>query len=123
MITTQSDANTNGTAAQAIAFDDLRSTYRISVQTQRSNYQFSVLDPCSRTGLLTGGLLGNRKLKAVLTGTISTDSTAFDSTELKTGVRALFLVGSKDHVRRLITSVITEIAIDKDCGASEKAAA
>ena len=108
-----SDAHSYGAAARIIALDDLCRADRVSIQTKKSNYQFSVLDPSHRTGMLTGGFLGDQKVEAVFTGTVSEDNRVFDSVELTTGARAIFLVGSENHVQRLITSVITDIAIAK----------
>lgn len=119
---TNSDAQNNKATDKAIAFDDLCRRDRISVQTKKSNYQFSVLDPSNRKGMLTGGLLGDQIIEAVFTGTISEDKSAFNSSELKTGARAVFFVESKNQVRRLITSVITDIAIAKDYAGGKFAA-
>lgn len=110
-----SDAPVNGAGAKVISFDSLSSADRISVHTARSNYQFSVLDPFTRKGTLTGGLLGDQTLIAVFSGALSEDRTYFDSAELKPGSRAVFFVETGDQARRLITSVITDIDLNRDC--------
>jgi hypothetical protein len=118
----ESDAHSNNARAKVIAFDDLCRADRISVQTKNSNYQFSVLDPSERKGMLTGGLLGDEIMEAVLNGTMSEHHVDFDSRELKTGARAVFFIETKNHVRRLITSVITDIALVKDSVGGKRAA-
>jgi hypothetical protein len=100
--------NTN-VEVQGIISEYLYGIDRLSLQTLKSNYQFTVIDPFNRKGLLTGGVLGSQRLEAVLAGTISVDSTDFDSSELKPGRRAVFFVSNEDLVQRLTTSVITEI--------------
>jgi len=103
------DVYTTGVESQGIISEYLYGIDRLSLQTRKSNYQFRVIDPFNRKGLLTGGVLGDQVLEAVLTGTISEDSTDFDSSELKPGRRAVFFVANDDLVQRLTTSVITEI--------------
>src|SRR5262245_17563932 len=95
---------------KSIVLDKLGNTDTISVQTMKSNYHFSVLDPTSRRGLLSGGSLGDQVIEAFLSGTVSEDS-RFDTDELRTGERAVFFVESKKSVHRLITSVITNLAV------------
>jgi hypothetical protein len=64
-------------------------------------------------------VLGHEIFNAYLSGTMSGDNTNFDSRELKTGARALFFINLRNSVRRLITSVITDIALAKDGGRRE----
>jgi len=96
---------------KSIDFDKLTRADTISVQTMKSSYQFSVLDPCNRKGLLSGGSLGDHAIEAFLSGTVSDNHRDFDTAELKTGGRAVFFIESKKSVRRLITSVVTDLAI------------
>lgn len=90
METVDCDSRSNNAAAKVIALDELRNADTLSVETKSSKYQFSVSDPSSRKGKLTGGALGHQSLEAVLTGTISEDRADFDAKELKTGTRAIF---------------------------------
>jgi len=96
---------------KSIVLDKLGNTETISVQTMKSSYHFSVLDPTNRRGLLSGGSLGDQVIEAFLTGTVSEDSRRFDTDELRTGERAVFFVESKKSVHRLITSVITNLVV------------
>jgi len=99
---------------KSIEFDKLSCADTISVQTLKSSYQFSLLDPSNRKGLLSGGSLGDEGIEAFLSGMVSDDSREFETTELKTGARAVFFVESKKIVRRLITSVITDLAVARN---------
>ena len=117
-----SDVHSNNASARVIAFDDLCRADRILIQTRNSNYQFSVLDPSEGKGMLTGGWLCDEIMEAVLSGTMSEHHIDFDSKELKTGARAVFFIDSKNHVRRLITSVITDLTLLKDWVGGKRAA-
>jgi len=101
---------------KSIAFDKLSRADTISMQTKKSNYQFSVLDPSNRKGLLSGGSLGDDAIEAFWTGMVSEDSRDFDTDELKTGGRAVFFVESKTSIRRLITSTVTDLAVARAPG-------
>lgn len=96
---------------KSIDFDKLTRADTISVQTMKSSYQFSVLDPCNRKGLLSGGSLGDHAIEAFLSGMVFDNHRDFDTAELKTGGRAIFFIESRKSVRRLITSVVTDLAV------------
>jgi len=99
-----------GVENMEIAFNNMSDSDRITIRTQNSEYQFSVIDPAERRGVLSGGSLGAAHRDAVLVGTLGgTDHLSADITGLKTGGRALFYLKAKHGVERLITSVITEI--------------
>jgi|SRR6185503_10286776 len=119
---TESTYDDNNTEPKVIELDRLSKGDRVSVQTQRSRYQFSVLDASTQRGTLTGGALGNQILEVFLCGTISEDRTDSDSSELKTGSRAIFFIDLKHEAQRLITSPITDIAIVRGDLALESAA-
>lgn len=119
---TDSEAHSDEEAAKVIAFDDLSRDDQVSVQTARSNYHFSVLDAHNRTGMLTGGFLGDQAIEAVFTGTLTEDDGNFDSRELKTGARAVFFVHAKNQVQRVITSVITNLGVSRVCVGGNRAA-
>jgi len=100
------------TGKTAIDLDGLHNQDQISVQTASSRYQFSVEDPSTRKGTLSGGRIGEHGVEAVFTGSVSEDKDSFDARRLRTGSRAVFFViESTNKVRRVITSVITDIAI------------
>src|SRR5262245_5041441 len=98
--------------AIAINLDGLSNHDQISVQTATSRYQFSVEDSSNRKGILTGGRIGNQRVQAVCTGSVSEDRETFDARQLRTGARAVFFViESTNRIRRVVTSVVTDIAI------------
>ena len=99
-------------ATTEIDLDSLSNEDRISVQTATSRYQFSIQDPSNRKGILTGGRIGTQSVEAVCTGSVSEDRQGFDTRQLRTGSRAVFFViESTNRIRRVVTSVVTEIAI------------
>ena len=95
---------------EVMTFGDLHQSDSISVKTERSNYRFSILDPISRLG------------EAVLIGAVSEDKTLYDTTELKTGWRALFFLESNNCVNHMVTSVVTDIAYIKETMDENRAA-
>ena len=106
----ESDPGSSIKNDKVIVIGDIGPGDSIWVQTQRSNYLFSLVEPTWRRGTLTGGLLGEQVLEAVLAGETSEDKTHFDSSELKAGSRALFFLETKGDLHRLLTSVITNVA-------------
>src|SRR5262245_14310477 len=99
-------------ATTSIDLDGLSNQDQISVRTATSRYQFSVQDSPNRKGILSGGRNGNQHGHAVCTGSGSEDRESFDSNQLRTGARAVFFViESTNRIRRVVTSVVTDIAI------------
>ncbi|HZM87120.1 MAG TPA: hypothetical protein VFF31_11405 [Blastocatellia bacterium] len=114
--------NSKNTGAKVIALDQLCKGDKVSVETRRSTYQFSVSDPSRRRGTLSGGALGNQVLDVFLSGTMSEDTTDPDPSELKTGARALFLIELEHHVQLMITSTITDVEVVRGHLGGERAA-
>ena len=106
----EGSTNSNNTESKAMSFGDLGQADSISVRTARSNYSFSILDPIHRMGMLTGGALGDQAREAILIGAISAEDASYDTTELKTGWRAVFFVTTNNNLNHMITSVVTDIA-------------
>jgi hypothetical protein len=91
----------------------------ITIRTQQSEYRFRVSDSKRCRGFLTGGLLGQRHRDSFLAGVIFPEAVRIsDSKRLETGARAIFYLKSKRGVHRLITSVITELAIGANSAAA-----
>ena len=105
----EGSTNSNNTESKAMSFGDLGQADSISVRTARSNYSFSILDPIHRMGMLTGGALGDQAREAILIGAISAEDASYDTTELKTGWRAVFFVTTNNNLNHMITSVVTDI--------------
>jgi hypothetical protein len=92
-----------------ITFKDVSAADQIVIRTKNSEYQFSVVDPSERRGMLSGGSLGDHQRDATLVGSLHDKGIASDSTKLEQGARALFYLSARNGIERLITSAITEI--------------
>ena len=84
---------------------NFKGSEKISIQTANSTYEFSVTDPETRTGVLTGGALGDSTAIAVLLGAAHGDKNS-ESLRLSIGTRAIFLCSSDTGSRRLVTSPV-----------------
>ena len=84
---------------------NFKGSEKISIQTANSTYEFSVTDPETRTGVLTGGALGDSTAIAVLLGAAHGDKNS-ESLKLSIGTRAIFLCSSDTGSRRLVTSQV-----------------
>ncbi|MFY9555595.1 MAG: hypothetical protein WAV47_12855 [Blastocatellia bacterium] len=99
----------------AITFDDIRPNDRIVIRTKNSEYRFSVIDPGSHRGMLSGGSLGEEPREAILIESMSKgdDGALQDFHGLKTGGRALFYLSSGRSVERVKTSKIDTLVLVK----------
>lgn len=105
-----------------ICVSELNASDEIMIRTHFSDYSFRVVDLEKCIGVLTGGLLGTGLHEAMFVKAIRPANCETRSLgQLKPGDRAVFLVG-RDNIRRLTTSVITEIVLsgvtesaDGDC--------
>lgn len=106
-----------------ITLEGINPNEQILIRTQNSEYRFSILDPQERRGTLSGGTLGEQARDAVLVGTLS-DNNSLDnvSTGLKTGRRALFYLSARNGIERLITSIITSVARNRQREEGKRAA-
>lgn len=100
----------NPTQRKTIPFGDLHQADSISVQTERSNYQFSLLSSSDRKGILKGGALGDQTREAILVGALSDGAAVLDTTGLKTGCRAVFLIEATRGAGRIITSTVIRLS-------------
>lgn len=95
---------------EEIPFNDLRAKDSLLIETRNSTYSFSILDPRSRTGLLSGGALSERAEHATLIGVkLESGSADSDTSRLTTDSRALFYLHVGGCFRSLTTSVITSL--------------
>lgn len=94
-----------------VEFENMSREDQVLIRTQNSEYNFKVLDPEERRGVLSGGSLGDQTRDAVLIGAVpmSFKEDVSDQSAVRTGARALFFMNAKNGVERLITSVVTEI--------------
>jgi hypothetical protein len=99
------------TSIEEIAFDDMKAADRILIQTENSEYRFSVVDPESRRGILSGGSFGDVVQDATLVGVLSTGRSddSSDTSRLKIHSCALFYVNVGARLKRLTTSAITNL--------------
>jgi len=90
-----------------ITFNDLNATDKILIQTQNSDYSFSVVDPVHMRGLLSGGVLGNGPCVAILIGVLIVEGAVINRnpSSLTTDSRAFFYFEARHE--HLITSVVT----------------
>jgi len=97
--------------ATQISLSDLGSGDVIVIETQNSRYEFSVLDPLSGHGLLSGGSLASDVQWAFLVGALDDRSgdAAVDLACLKTDARALFYLETLMGFRSLILSKVIRI--------------
>ena len=91
-------------ATPEIALDQLRETDQLVIRTLNSVYIFLVADPVNRNGLLSGGVIGNDPAQAVLDS-----SPSVQDHRLRAGERARFYVTTEAGLKRVTTSVITDL--------------
>lgn len=98
-----------------IAFDSLRAEETVVLETANSAYVFSVTDAANRVGVLTGGVLGDRPMRASLLGSVNVRETyrAEDAGKVKVGARAIFLYRAAGGERHLVTSPIVRLTHTK----------
>jgi hypothetical protein len=96
---------------EEIAFDDVKASDRILIQTKNSEYRFAVVDPESRRGTLSGGSIGEGLQDATLIGVLTGGRNAEDrdTSKLKIDSRALFYVNVGAGQKRVTTSIITNL--------------
>jgi len=96
-----------------ITFDDVHRDDKVVIRTQNSEYRFSVIDPQSHRGLLSGGSLGDQPREAFLVESLgkSDSGSLQDFRGLKRGARALFYLSSGHRVERVTTSKISGLTL------------
>jgi hypothetical protein len=103
-------------AVNEIVFDELGEGDLFLLQTHNSTYSFSVTDVKKRRGILTGGSLGKKRLRAffICTENDQDKSATSISTRLFIGARAIFAIverpGTSTH---LMTSEIMTLSLIK----------
>jgi len=101
-------------ANEKILFEDLNASDSLTIHTEYSRYSFLILDPVQRVGILTGGRLRRSMARATLVGMIEDDDESRrDESSLRVGAQALFHLKSQQGIRRITTSVVTNIIHEK----------
>jgi hypothetical protein len=96
---------------EEIAFDDVEASDRILIQTENTEYRFSVVDPENRRGVLSGGSFGDGSKDATLVGVLigGRAGHSSDTSRLKVDARALFYINGGAGLKRMTTSAITSL--------------
>lgn len=99
----------------AIKLDDMCVNDKVLIKTRNSEYRFSVIDPLSHKGMLSGGALGEEQREAFLIETRGNgeDGVPREFRGLKTGARALFYLSSGLAIERVTTSIISDLILVK----------
>lgn len=110
--------NEGRTAMKEVNLDGLNPADTITLHTENGSYNFAVINPDSRHGILMGRRLGREFAHAILAGGFMDEVECLDghSSSLAVGERAVFYIPSTKGVMRLITSPIQEITYAQDLG-------
>lgn len=95
-----------------ILVKELHAMDQISIRTQHSEYKFQVINPTQCRGFLSGGVFGEKKYEAILTGSIlASRECGRISSKLETGKCAQFYIAAKESLKSLTTSAITQLVL------------
>ena len=98
-----------------IAVKDLNIREQISISTRNSQYQFQVIEPTERRGILSGGQFGEEQYEAILIGGLSgNEKRGRLSAGLEIGACALFYIAAEERMKRLMTSMIINLRVGCD---------
>src|SRR5215211_5726912 len=91
-----------------VTVNDLTPVDTVLMETAHSTYQFSVTNPTTRTGILSGGLLSQNPIEANFLCSVSAKEDCKDDTsKIKVGSRAIFIYASEAGTRYIVISAIT----------------
>ena len=101
--------------ANEVAFNELKPTDRLLLKTKNSQYEFFILDPVEKRGLLAGGSLGNQQREAILMGTLAenTKSLYSDCPVVKLGDRVLFALVDTGDAETFFTTGVQELVHER----------
>lgn len=92
-----------------VRLDHLAASDYILIETRRSVYRFTILDPATRYGVLSGGSLNGRRVHAYLLGALRHHGRRSISA-LTVGASAVFGTDPAAGGRQLLTSPILRLA-------------
>lgn len=96
--------------AAGIELDQINEADCILIRTRNSEYQFSLIDPVGRRGVLSGGEFGDDPHDATLVGALCRgDAAGSDTSCLRTDARALFYLRAEAGIKRFTTSPVTRL--------------
>lgn len=98
--------------APELAFCGMLAGDAILIDTENSNYSFSILSPAEHRGILAGGSIGTCVVDAVLVAEpVGRDGrVGTRCSKLRTGSRIVCLIASGKSFTHLITSRVTRLA-------------
>ena len=98
-----------------IPFENIKADDKVLIRTRNSEYRFSVIDPRTHKGMLSGGALGEKAQEAYLIESLDRGEggSLQDFRGLKTGARALFYLSSGQSIERVTTSKISSLTLVK----------
>ena len=99
---------------QKIPFRNLKSTDQIIINTQNHEYQFELLNPATRSGILSGGRLGDSRHRAIFLFTSQGTEVRVSSNSIRTNAKAVFLLELNDNLAHLCTSPIKNLQLKRD---------
>ncbi|MFY9222135.1 MAG: hypothetical protein WAQ98_05685 [Blastocatellia bacterium] len=99
---------------QKIPFRNLKSTDQVIINTQNHEYQFEILNPATRSGILSGGRLGDSRHKAIFLFTSQGSEVRVSSNSIRTNASAVFLLELNDNLAHLYTSQIKNLQLKRD---------
>ncbi len=99
---------------QKIPFRNLKTTDQIIINTQNHEYQFELLNPATRSGILSGGRLGDSRHRAIFLFTSQGTEVRVSSNSIRTNAKAVFLLELNDNLAHLCTSPIKNLQLKRD---------
>lgn len=99
---------------QKIPFRNLKSTDQVIINTQNHEYQFEILNPATRSGILSGGRLGDSRHRAIFLFTSQGTEVRVSSNSIRTNAKAIFLLELNDDLAHLCTSPIKSLQLKRD---------
>ena len=82
---------------------------QLLIETEKSRYVFTVVDPTMQWGRLTGGVLGNSLLPAYLVPNEKELSSETIASLISVGSKVRFVLESEHRIKRLDTSKVTRL--------------
>ncbi|MEW6210909.1 MAG: hypothetical protein AB1631_21270 [Acidobacteriota bacterium] len=119
MTTHSFNTMTRAMGVEKIHFDSISENDMVLFQTMNGVYQFRVTDPTLRSGILTGGGLGDQQREAVLIGSLIDD--AYHS-GLAVRSRAIFWMCEASQCESLMTSELVGLTLVRDLIEQRRAA-
>jgi len=99
---------------QKLPFRNLKSTDQVIINTQNHEYQFEILNPATRSGILSGGRLGDSRHRAIFLFTSQGTEVRVSSNSIRTNAKAVFLLELNDNLAHLCTSPIKNLQLKRD---------